>query len=155
MMNPHEFAAHTYPMIKFWQYINRFFGFWSWLCVIASIVGTLFLLLVFKWARKVFPAFRNMMAGGTQSYLRLSSDGLAYRNWPWFEIRCKWEDVRCIKSDPWLGDVLLLQRADPIGFPEFSIFLNPLQVHLSSLVGWAEGGLKDDLRYYAPQLFRK
>jgi len=155
MMNTHQSEAHTYPMKKYWQYINRFCGFWSWLGVIASIVGSLFLLLVFKWARKVFPAFRNMMAGGPQSYLRLSNDGLVYRNWPWFEIRCKWEDIKGIKFGYWLGDVLLLQRADQIGFPEFSISLSPIQVHLSSLVGWTEGGLRDDLCQNAPQLFEK
>jgi hypothetical protein len=127
-------AVHVYPMKKHCQTINQMLGFWSWLCVIAGIVGSLFLLLIFEWARKVVPAFRKMVAGEPQSYLRVSENGLVYRNWPWCEMRCKWDDVKRIKSR-WFGDVLCLARAEVIGFLEFSINLGQPQIHLSSLTG--------------------
>jgi len=154
-MSKHQHEAHTYPLKKHWQYINQFGGFWSWLCLFGYIVGFPYLLLFFKWERKVFPAFRNMMDGEPRSYLRVSDNGLIYRNWPWFEVRCKWEDVKRINIDSLFGDTLHLQRAEQIGFPEFTLNLSPPQIHLSSLVGWKEGELKDDLRQYAPQLFNQ
>lgn len=70
-------------------------------------------------------------------------------------MQCKWQDVKRIKTGHWLGDALFLQRAEQTGFPELSINLNPPQIHLSSLAGRKDGGLKDDLRQYASQLFIK
>jgi hypothetical protein len=145
--------AHVYPMKKYWQYTNQILGFWSWFCVFASIVGSLFLLLVFEWARKVLPAFCKMIAGEPRGYLRISENGLEYRNWPFWEMRCKWENVKGIQKGRWLGDVLYLQHAEEIGFLEFSIKPSQQQIHLSSLSGWPDGGLEDDLRRYVPRLF--
>ena len=93
------------------------------------------------------------MAGERRSYLRVSEKGLQYRNWPFLEMRCKWEDVKCINRGRWLGDALYLRRAEQVGFPEFTFNLTAPQIHLSSLVGWSEGGLSEDLRRHAPQLF--
>lgn len=95
------------------------------------------------------------MAGEPRSYLRISENGLEYRNWPLFEMRCKWEDVKYINRGRWFGDALCLQRAEEVGFPELAMSLSPPQIHLSSLVGWPKGGPRGDLRQYAPQLFRK
>ena len=154
-MNNDQNNARVYPMKKHWQYINQILGFWSWVYEIVSIFASLFLSLIFPWNRKIIPAFRKMMTGAPRSYLRVSENGLEYRNWPLFEIRCKWEDVICIKKSRWFGDALYLQRAEQAGFLEFSINLSPPQIHLSSFVGWQDGGLEDDLRQYVPQLFRK
>jgi hypothetical protein len=149
-----ENEAHFYPMKKRWQIINWLIGFWSWLYAFASIIGSFFLvLLLFKWTRKVFPAFLRMMHGGTGSYLRISKDGLEYRNWPFNEIHCSWESVRCIQKSPWLGSSLQLQHAEEFGFPEFSINLGHQQIHLDSLVGWSDGKLDADLRQFAPHLY--
>lgn len=138
-----------------WKAVNQVLGFFLWACVFASLAGSLFLLLVFKWARKVIPAFLKMMAGEPQSYLRIMEDGLVYRNWPFVETRCQWEHLQCIKRSRWFGDALYLRKAEEIGFPEFSINLSAKQIHLSSLVGWPDGGLEEEIRHYAPALFRK
>ncbi|MDH5507071.1 MAG: hypothetical protein OEZ02_07595, partial [Anaerolineae bacterium] len=89
-----------------------------------------------------------------KSYLRVSAKGLEYRNWPFFELRCGWDDVKRIKKGGLFGDVLFLHRAEKTGFLEFAMQLTQYQVHLSSLNGWPDGGLEDDLRKFAPQLFR-
>jgi hypothetical protein len=149
-MNQNQKDARVYPMKKHWQTINQILGLWAWLSVIA---GSLFLLLVFDWARKVIPACRKMMAGGSRSYLRVSEDGLEYRNWPFWELRCAWGDVKGINKSAWFGDSLALERAEAIGFPEFSIHPGQPQIHLSSLAGWPDGGLEADLHRYAPQVF--
>jgi hypothetical protein len=140
-------------MQKHWQFINIFGGLWSWFGVFAFIIGFPYLLLFFKWMRKVFPAFRNILAGKPRSFLHVSEKGLVYRNWPWFEMRCQWQDVNRINQGRWLGDALYLHRAKQIGFPEFSIILNSPQIYLSNLVGWKDGQLKGELRKHAPQLF--
>ena len=152
-MDKYQHETHTYPMKKYAQYLNIFLGFFAWVGVYIYIIPIPFIPSISKWTKKVKPAFRKIMAGGSHSYLRVSNDGLVYRNWPWFEMHCKWEDVNRINKAHWFGDTLFLQRADQIGHPEFSINLGPPKIHLSSLVGWEKGGLKDDLRQYAPQLF--
>jgi hypothetical protein len=152
-MNKPQHDAHTYPMIKQWQYIHQFSGFMTWLSVFFQIIIFPFYLLFFDWSRKVFPAFRRMMAGEWRSYLRVSEDGLVFRDWPLYEMRCKWQDVKRINWDRWLGDALYLHSAEHIGYLEFSKRLGSPQIHLGSLAGWAEGGLKVELRRYAPQLF--
>lgn len=148
-----ETMSHTYPMKTFWQLVNQLFGFWAWLCVCTSIVASLFLLLVFRWARKVIPAFRKVMAGEPRSFLRISENGLEYRNWPFGEIRCEWKDLQFIKRHRFLGDTLIVKGAEEIGFAEFSMNLSHQTIHLSSLAGWPDGGLEDDLRNFAPRLF--
>lgn len=149
-----EHEAHFYPTKMHSQLIVWLVGFWSWFCAFASIVGSFFtVLLFFPWTRKVFPAFRRMMAGGPGSYLRLSKDGLEYRNWPFNEIHCSWESVKCIQKNHWLGSSLHLQHAEEFGFPEFSINLGHQQIHLDSLEGWSDGRIENDLRQFAPYLF--
>jgi len=157
-MNNDPNHARVYPMKNYWQYINRILGFWSWFCELVSIFASFcfsFIAPIAPWERKIIPAFRKMMTGVPRSYLRVSETGLEYRNWPFFELRCKWEDIQCLKKSRWLGDVLYLQRAEAFGFLEFSMKLSPPQIHLSSLIGWQDGGLEDDLQHYVPQLFRK
>ena len=144
--------VHTYPMKKHMQVINRILGFWAWLGVVIETFPATF--FKWGWAKKVTPAYRKMMAGKPESYLQVSAEGLIYRVYPTMELRCTWEDVNYIKRGGWLGDILFLHRAEKIGALEFELLLGKLQVHLSSLEGWPDGGLKDDLRKYAPQLFK-
>ena len=146
-------AENVYPMKKFWQMINQILGLWSWFMEIVNIVEFPLGLFIFKWQRKVIPAFRKMMPGEKRSYLEISENGLRYRLWPWWETRCSWEDVKRINRGRWFGDALILERADQIGIREFSINLGNPQVHLSSLKGWKNGRLEADLRRYHPKLF--
>jgi hypothetical protein len=154
-MNKYQHEAHIYPMKKHWQFLNRIIGNWTWFWTITNVILFPYLMLFFKWMRKVFPAFRKMKAGERRSYLRLSENGLVYRNWPLFELRCKWQDVDRINKGRWLGDTLYLQRAEYIGYQEFSINIGSPQIYLSSLAGWPDGGLIDEFQQYAPQLFMK
>ena len=87
------------------------------------------------------------------SYLRTSAEGLDYRLWPFWEIRSGWGDLQSLHRGRLLGDALYLQPTEKIGFLEFAIVLGQPQIHLSSLEGWPDGGLEDELREYAPQLF--
>lgn len=158
-MNQDPNDGRVYPMKKFPQLINQILGFWVWFwTIIVALFWTMVdvivpLSLPFKWQRKAIPAFRKMMTGKPRSYLRVSKNGLEYRLWPVEEIRCAWEDVNCLHKGRWFGDVLYLERAEITGFSEFSITLGRPQIHLSSLAGWPEGGLADDLRRYRPQVF--
>jgi hypothetical protein len=149
---------HLYPAKKHWQCMSLMLGFLSWWAATGGFFGFLIFLLAPRWetywAKKVIPAFRRMMAGERRSYLRVSEKGLEYRNWPILELRCAWEDIKRIEKGRWLGDALYLQRAEQVGLPEFSVNLGTPQIPLSSLVGWSQGGLQDDLREHAPQLFR-
>jgi hypothetical protein len=147
--------VHVYPMKKSWQMVNLIIGIWVWLFEIINIIEFPLSLFIFKWRRKVLPAFLKMMAGEKRSYLLVSELGLKYRLWPWWEIKCSWDDVKKINKGRWLGDALFLQKMDHIGLLEFSISLGDPQIHLSSLNGWKKGGLEADLRKYRPQLFEK
>jgi len=144
--------AHIYELKKHWQFMNKFGGYWTWLILFSELVLFFYLIPFYKWMRKVFPAYRNIMAGEKRSYLRVSDNGLVYRQFPWWEIRCKWNDVKEIKNNPLFGVTLYLHRAEQIGMPEFSINIQTPQIHLSSLVGWADGRLKEDLQKHLPQL---
>jgi hypothetical protein len=152
--NQYQKYVRIYPMKKYLKAINQILGFWSWLCVMLGLVEAPITLLIFKWPRKVIPAFRKMMSGERRSYLRVSDEGLEYCNWPSFRMRCEWDDVKNIKKGRLLGDVLTLERVEGIGIGEFAITIGSPQIHLSSLVGWPHGGLEEDLRKYAPQLFK-
>ena len=153
-MAANQKEPHLYPMKKHWQTINRILGFWAWIIVFASIIGSLFLILIFQWPRKVLPAFRKVMAGEASSYLRISPDGLVYHSWPWGELICTWQDVHRLRKSRCLGDALTLRQVRSSGFWEFSDLVGQQQVHLSSLDGWADGRIESDLHKYAPHLFR-
>lgn len=152
-LNLHNKYVRTYPMKKYLKAMNLILGFWSWLCVMLDLVEAPMTFFLFKWPRKVIPAFRKLMAGERRSYLRISGDGLEYCNWPFSRMRCNWDDVKNIKKGRLLGDVLYLERVEVVGFMEFSINIGSPQIPLSSLAGWPNGGLEADLRKYAPQLF--
>ena len=133
--------------------VNSLLGVWVWLFEIINIIEFPLSLFIFKWRRKVLPAFLKMMAGEKRSYLQVTEHGLKYRLWPWYEIKCSWDDVMRINKGRWLGDALFLERADYVGLLEFSINLGNPQIHLSSLRGWKMGGLQADFRKFRPQLF--
>lgn len=150
-MKNSQSSPRFYPMKRRWQIINGVFGFWSW--GMAFVSYSLAIILQWGWGQKVLPAFRKLMAGPAESYLRVSAQGLEYRKWPWYEYCCGWDDISHLKSGRWLGDVLYLKRAEQQGYLEFTIRLGQPQIHLSSLVGWSDGQLAADLRQNAPQLF--
>jgi hypothetical protein len=104
---------------------------------------------------------------GALSYLRTSPEGLEYRAWPLYKVRCRWEDVdRVVHHPPRLGikavELRLTQgeKSGPkwawwfvFSFRRFLGMGTELTIPLSTFRGWQEGMLADDLREKAPYAF--
>ncbi len=100
--------------------------------------------------------------------LEVSPHGLKYQHPGLFNLQCTWEDVKdlgIMRGAYWHRTFLNLKDAQLSGLG----FLAKLEgvnlgqplwprgkysIHLSGLEGWPEGGLADDLRQYAPHVFR-
>lgn len=142
--NQHQKYARIYPLKKRWQVIYLVLGWWLWLCHD---------LLILLAERKAIPAeLGKIITEEKRSYLRISDDGLEYVIWKILKMRFNWDDIKRIKKSPLVGDILFFERVEESD-PGFIIFIGAPQIHLNSLVGWPDGGLEEDLRKYAPQLF--
>ena len=105
----------------------------------------------------------NGMVNYWFTYVKTSPTWIEYRAGWRYGVRATWTDVERIGIFESLGflrsDVLYLRQAEAIG-PQITRRLRgwlglktTLFVALSGMSGWPTGGLADDLKYYAPQLF--
>jgi hypothetical protein len=94
------------------------------------------------------------------TYLKVSAVGLEYLRWPYYGVRCTWDDIeRLGKSRRATGrvyDVIYLRNSEPFGWQIMARIRRTNTnwgILLSDLQGWPTGQLADDLRHYAPHLF--
>ncbi len=111
-------------------------------------------------------AARGFIAAGQGilSYLKTSQEGLEYREWPIYSVRCRWEEVdRVVKLRPLFGTELRLTGGEKSGpkwawqvlswIRRFFRMGSELAIPLSSFKGWKDGELAEDLRENAPHAF--
>ena len=98
------------------------------------------------------------------SRLKVSDRGLDYLFWPYYHIRCTWDQVQSITRRKEMmveADILLLKTATELGLPigmhiRKRIGLgNQYFIPLNLWDGWPSGELAETLRQYAPFLFEK
>ena len=90
----------------------------------------------------------------------VSPDGIEYRSWQ-YRQRARWSDVERIDIWVYFGlahKVLYLRQSELTGGRVWlalrrMLSLPPTIMVLSSMFGWPEGPLADDVRRYAPHLF--
>ncbi len=95
------------------------------------------------------------------SRLDVTDQGLEYRYWPVYQIRCQWKDVASLtkRREITLVDTLLLNRAEELGWPVTMTIRRLLGMNtqyfipLNTLEGWPDGRLAELLRQYVPHLF--
>ena len=97
------------------------------------------------------------------SYFKVSDQGIEFRYWPTYGLRCHWNNVARIGQYRSLGiisyDVLYLKKADPIGWQVTMTLRQILGIPMPALItltgyqGWPGGKLAGELRQYAPHLF--
>jgi hypothetical protein len=98
------------------------------------------------------------------TYVRTSPAGIEYLYGWNYGCRAAWSEVDRLGEYTSLGflksEVLFLRRAEPNGFQLTTKLRRlmglkpfPLLVPVGEMAGWPSGGLADDLRHYAPQLF--
>jgi hypothetical protein len=94
------------------------------------------------------------------SFIRTSPDGIELKYVPFKHIRCAWSDVDKLGKYLLISDAIYLKSYEVIG-PSISLkipfkIIQPMQgmIGLSGYKGWPSGILADDLRHYAPHLFK-
>jgi hypothetical protein len=97
------------------------------------------------------------------SYLKIAPDGVEYRYWPSYAVRCNWSDVERVGIHRSYGifssEVLYLKGGEPIGPQITMAFRRTLGlktqyfIPLTGIRGWPDGGLANDLRQYLPHVF--
>jgi hypothetical protein len=98
------------------------------------------------------------------SYVLVSPQGLEYRYWPSYRIRCRWGDVECLGKyrsifGLALHQVLFLKEDESTGWQGFVEVRRRLGadtqqfVPLTGIRGWPDGPFAEDLRCYLPALF--
>ena len=101
---------------------------------------------------------------GLLSYLKTSPEGLEYRVWPFYTLRCRWEDVdRQVKLPKLFVTELRLKEGEQSGpkwilrsalwFRRLFRMGSELAIPLNSFEGWKNGALAEDLRKNAPHAF--
>lgn len=122
------------------------------------LLGPFLILFVFFWLWFVsWPIGRLLF-----SYLKVSPDGIEYRYWPSYGVRCSWDSVERLGEHRSFGlfrsDVLYLERAEPVGW-QINVTLRrrlglktQYIVPLTGISGWPRGKLAEDLRQYIPHL---
>jgi uncharacterized Tic20 family protein len=92
------------------------------------------------------------------SDIKITPEGIEYRNWPYRHIRSRWSEVDRLGKFLFY-DVVYLKSYEVIGlslsFSKLFKFLafSQASISLSSYKGWPGGPLASDLKHYAPQLF--
>lgn len=127
--------------------------------IIFAVFSPFILLFVIFWFWFLLYPFGRLFF----SYFTISPEGIEYRYWPTYAVRCYWGDVEKIGKFKSLGliayDVLYLKQAKPIGKPIMMTLRNKFGlktqylVPLTGIHGWRQGKLKTELQKYAPQLF--
>jgi hypothetical protein len=95
------------------------------------------------------------------SHLDVTDQGLEYRYWPLYQIRCQGKDVASLtkRRETAMVDAVLLNRAEEMGWPVTMKMRKLLGLNtqsfipLSTLEGWPDGRLAELLRQYVPHLF--
>jgi hypothetical protein len=143
-----------------------------WLYRIMNFALPLCVALLFAW---FMPAPFNYLAviiglpcvafWGTQSFknfLKLTPEGMEYQYWPYYHVRCKWEDVDSLGKERrfrFNQEMLYLKRAEALGW-QMTIMARKASgagdkfiIPLTSFTGWPTGRLADDLRAHLPQIW--
>ena len=129
-----------------------------WLVVCMSVVSCLV-------AIAVVPSSLLIAGNALFSCLRMSPEGVEYRSWPSYGVRCMWVDIEGLRtrriSGLFRSEELLLRHAEPVG-PQITRTLRRVLgltiqdlIPLTNLQGWPEGPLSEQLRHYAPSIFYK
>jgi len=95
------------------------------------------------------------------SYIRVTPDGIEQRRSPLRHVKCTWSELEKFGKFQLVQDVIFIKsHSRNSKSAETSTPLNlliPKQpfILLTGYEGWSEGSLKDTLKKYAPQLFKK
>lgn len=124
------------------------------LVCLGSVLILMFCFCLFIIASAFFYAF------GT--YLKISFNGIEYLRWPYYGVRCTWDEVERLERRSLRGknyDILYLRGGEPLGWQilaairrKFGISTR-LAIPLTGFQGWPTGQLADDLCHYLPQIF--
>ena len=97
------------------------------------------------------------------SYLQISQNSIKYRKGLTYALSCNWDDIESLGRHQGLArvyDVLYLKRVEPLKWAFFMTFLQRFKVNmryyipLTGFQGWPEGSLDEELRRYAPHIFK-
>jgi energy-coupling factor transporter transmembrane protein EcfT len=132
----------------------------DWISLTVAILFSPFILiLLFFWLWFLLYPFGRLFF----SYFKVSENGLEYRYWPSYGVRCTWDDLEQLGNYKSLGfipyDVLNLKKGEPLGWPITMMMHQRLglktqySVPLTGIQGWPNGELANQLRHFAPQLF--
>ena len=108
--------------------------------------------------------FFIVFIGGQElfSYLKISHQGLEYRLWPNYRIRCRWKDVDRIDKGKIYGifpaDFIYLKDAEETRHLLFggmvrNFIYPPHTIPIYEMKGWPDGKLAQTLQSYVPHLF--
>src|SRR5690242_13042533 len=120
--------------------------------LIWAFIGFILLVIAGSFLVIVMPPFL--------SFLRVSREGLEYRWYPSYHIKCTWDDVigMAERSDSNKEDVLLLKTATSFGQPVTKSMRRNMSlpadyvIPLSNVHGWKDGTLRAHLHRYIPTI---
>jgi len=93
------------------------------------------------------------------SFIRITPDGIEQRRSPFRQVKSTWSDVEKFGKFQLVQDVVFIKshlrnrKLAEISTPLNLLIPKQSFILLTGYEGWSEGGLKDDLKKYAPWLF--
>ena len=128
---------------------------------VLAIIGFLSLIILGTGIIQAIMGFGQSLG----TYLGITPDGIEYRLWPFYTLRCSWQDLTSIeKRKKTLGvqqDILYASRAETSGlgwkplrpFKHIYGWKTDYIIALSTFEGWPKGDLANNLQQNAPHLF--
>ena len=121
-----EGIIRRYPMKMHWQIFNAGFGFFTLLIELLRRFFARVILFRIKrdpYSTEILPL---ILEGCRYSYLGIGSNGIVFRFWPLYIVKCKWNNVKLDK----LKRKIHLDPANIVGVHNFGNHVN--QITLSA-----------------------
>ncbi len=140
-MDPSD-RAHIYRMRQPWQSIVALLGFCAWIGILPCAFFSRW--SVFRWTRKIWPAFARMLKGEPVSQVSVAAWGLTCRFWPLLEVDADWKAVEILPGKGWHRACLKLHRWQGKGYCEFAWLPGGMRVMMAVF----EGGCMEDVQIH-------
>ena len=123
-----EGIVHRYPMKLRWQIFNTGFGF---LTLLIELVRRFYSKVIIFWIKEDPYNSENLpliLEGRQYSYLGIGSEGIVFRFWPLYMVKCTWDKV---KLDP-LKRKIYLNPENIVGIHHFGYRVNQITLSVSA-----------------------
>ena len=125
-----EGIINQYPMKMHWQVFNAGFGFFTLLIEVVRRFIARFIIFWIKddpYSTEILPL---ILEGHRYSYLGIGPEGVIFRFWPLYIVKCKWDNVKLDKSKR----KIYLDTTHIVGVHNFGNHVNQITISIAAFL---------------------